>query len=354
MKKPGARRESGRGKPRNRGEAATALVRIHQTQFPRNVRRELLECLRRRSINPKFHYESIRQAAQWLKLHRTYSPAQRDEDCDATYQRAFVSASDWIRPRNVAFGERVHLIGLGCGHGEKETKLLRLLVKTGFKPSFTPLDISVPLALQARDAARRLLGDDDCIGLICDLQIARDLPWILDQTTNQQLPRLYTLFGVIPNSDPRRLFPQLAGLLRSRDWLLLSANLAPGVDYQRGVEKVLPGYDNQLTRDWLLTFLLDLGVERGDGLIQFGIEQAHSGLRRIAADFHFSKGRSIKVEDHSFEFRPGESIRLFYSYRYTVSLIEAQLRRNNLRVVEQWTTKSQEEGIFLCCRSPQK
>src|ERR1044071_6955979 len=72
--------------------AATASVQIHSSQFPQNVRRELVECLRRRDINPKFHYESIKQAAKWLKLHQTHAPSQKDKDCRATYQCAFENA----------------------------------------------------------------------------------------------------------------------------------------------------------------------------------------------------------------------------------------------------------------------
>jgi uncharacterized SAM-dependent methyltransferase len=327
----------------------SALVRIHQTQFPRHVRRELLKALHYREINPKFHYETIKQAAKWLQLHQTYSPSQTDKDCDATYHRAFKTTASEISTRSSdCAGRQIHLIGLGCGHGEKETKLLRLLHRGRIKPWFTPVDVSVPLLLRAREAALPFLGDADCAGLVCELQIAFDLPRVLDEMTDHRRPRLYTLFGVIPNSEPRRIFRQLGTLIRPGDWLLLSVNLAPGDDYQRGVEKVLPGYDNSRTRDWLLTFLLDLGVERGDGAIQFFIEPARSGLKRIVADFHFSKKRTVEVEDHMFEFRPGQSIRLFFSYRYTASLIESRLNRQGLRVLEQWITKSGEEGVFLC------
>ena len=55
--------------------------------------------------------------------------------------------------------------------------------------------------------------------------------------------------------------PRLAALLRPADYLLFSANLAPGTDYAAGVQRILPLYDNALTRDWLMTFLLDVGVD---------------------------------------------------------------------------------------------
>ena len=101
--------------------------------------------------------------------------------------------------------------------------------------------------------------------------------------------RLITFFGMIPNFEPQVILPRLAGLVRPADYLLFSANLAPGADYAAGVQRILPLYDNALTRDWLMTFLLDLGVEANDGELRFAVEDdpAGSGLKRVAAYFQF-------------------------------------------------------------------
>ena len=80
---------------------------------------------------------------------------------------------------------------------------------------------------------------------------------------NPQQPRaLVTFFGMIPNFEPQEILPKLASLIRPKDFLLFSANLAPGKNYAAGMKKILPQYDNPPTRDWLMTFLLDLGVEK--------------------------------------------------------------------------------------------
>jgi hypothetical protein len=141
----------------------------------------------------------------------------------------------------------------------------------------------------------------------------------------------------------------LASLVGAEDGLLFSANLAPGADYQAGVETVLPQYDNPLTRDWLLAFLFGLGVEPRDGELRFAIEDVN-GLKRIVARFHFTQPRVIALEDERFEFRAGESIRLFFSYRYTPELVREALGRHGLEVLEKWVTGSEEEGVFLCRR----
>ena len=102
-----------------------------------------------------------------------------------------------------------------------------------------------------------------------------------------------------------------------------------------------------------MTFLLDLGIASNDGELRFGVEEVPpgGGLRRVASVFHFIHPRSIEIGADRFEFRAGESIRLFFSYRYTPSLARATLRRYGLLVLDQWISASEEEGVFLATRA---
>ena len=181
-----------------------------------------------------------------------------------------------------------------------------------------------------------------------------DLPEILDQQSNPAQTRLITFFGMIPNFEPGEILPKLASLVRPGDWLLFSANLAPGADYTGGVQRILPQYDNTLTRDWLMTFLLDLCVEKNDGELHFVVESdpAGSDLKRVAVNFHFVHPRQIRIDEEYFGFRSGEIIRLFFSYRYTPARVRALLGMHELEVLDQWITASAEEGVFLCQRKP--
>ncbi|MEY4917134.1 MAG: hypothetical protein RL616_1047, partial [Verrucomicrobiota bacterium] len=138
--------------------------------------------------------------------------------------------------------------------------------------------------------------------------------------------------------------------LRPNDSLLFSANLAPGDDYAAGMKKILPQYDNPLTRDWLAAFLYDLGVEPRDGDLHFSIETGGLDLQRFVAKFHFRRARQIKVSGEEFIFARGEAIQLFFSYRYTPERVCKILARHGLAVGEQWITQSGEEGVFLCQR----
>src|SRR5437016_1016805 len=100
---------------------AVATVTIHSTQFPGEVRRALLRSLQSRQLNHKFLYDGFKQTRKWLALHQAYAPSRTDADCAATYDSSFAAAASKIE------SDIVHLVGLGCGGGQKDTRLLEML-----------------------------------------------------------------------------------------------------------------------------------------------------------------------------------------------------------------------------------
>jgi uncharacterized SAM-dependent methyltransferase len=324
---------------------SAAHVAIHPSQFPENVHRDLLDSLRNRQVNHKFHYDSFKQAAKWLAVHEALSPARTDPQCLAIYEQAFEAAA-----RMTTF-PRVHVIGLGCGGGQKDARLLRLLTRPGCDLRYTPCDVSVPLTLVARGRALEFISEHQCHPLVCDLANADDLLPLIAGNEGSEEQRLFTFFGMIPNFEPRNILPRLAALIHPRDQLLFSANLASGQDYRAGVERILPLYDNALTRDWLSTWLFDLGIDPDAGTIRMDVEMDDaSNLLRIAAHWEFSKTFGIEVSGESFSFQPGDRIRLFFSYRHTPELIRRGLQEHGLSVRQEWIASSEEEGVFLCAR----
>ncbi len=321
-------------------------VAIHASQFPENVRRDLRESLRTRRVNHKFLYDSVKQTQQWLALHQAYSPSRRDADCAAMYDCSFAAVAGRLD------SPRVHLIGLGCGGGQKDTRLLRSLKESGWKVFYTPSDVSTAMVLEARQTAVAVLPEDACFPLVCDLASAEDLPAALDALQVPEAARLITFFGMIPNFEPGLILPRLSALVRPGDYLLFSANLAPGPDYAADVRRILPLYDNPPTRDWLMMFLLDLGVAANDGELYFTIEDdpQGSGLKRVVAYFRFARARQILVEMERFPFDAGATIRLFFSWRHTPKLVRTSLGQHGLNVLDQWIAASGEEGVFLVAR----
>jgi uncharacterized SAM-dependent methyltransferase len=323
-----------------------ARVTIHSSQFPEQVRRDLQNCLRQRQVNHKFHYDTVKQAQKWLALHERYSPSRNDPDCRAVYERSFEAFCQRLQTNSA------HLVGLGCGGGQKDCRLLQLLARKCRELYYTPLDVSTALVLIARQVALSIVPERNCFPIVCDIGSADDLPETLEALGSSATLRIFTFFGMIPNFESQHILPKLASLIGPSDTLLFSANLAPGPDYSAGIEKIFPLYDNALTRDWLMSFLLDCGIETNDGNLKFSVEHDPSGygLKRIAAHFHFSTNREIEIAHEKFRFAPGDSIRLFFSYRHTPAMIRSLLDRYALNVCGEWVTQSQEEGVFLVRR----
>ena len=312
---------------------------VHQSQFPHAVQRQLLNGLRLGRVPPKFLYDGDRQTQKWLAVHRAHSPSRTDAGVQSIYDRSFDESL------GQAAGGSICLIGLGCGGGQKDTRYLAKLKSIGSTINYVPCDVSQAMTRVAREAAAAELPLERIHPIVCDLANAPDLDQVLDTIVSPETKRVFTFFGMIPNLEPDVVLPRLAELLLEGDQLLLSANLAPGVDYRSGVETVLPQYDNAETRGWLMSFLVELGVPSPAGKLRFGIEEI-DGLLRIVADFEFSESLELSIGDELCEFAAGRALRLFFSYRHTEKTLAMRLAKHSLAIAASQIDSSAEEGVF--------
>lgn len=155
---------------------------------------------------------------------------------------------------------------------------------------------------------------------------------------------------MIPNFSPQKILPILNIFLTEGDLLLLSANLAPGSDYVQGIEKILPQYDNELTKDWLITVLEDVGVNRKNGIIVFGIkdDEENPKLKRVNACVELNNDVSFKLDEQLIEWKSKDKIGLFFSYRYTTAKLQEILSTYGINILNYWETANQEKGVYLC------
>ena len=312
---------------------------VHPSQFPDAVQRQLLDGLRLGQVPPKFLYDSDRQTQKWLAVHRAHSPSRTEAGVQSIYDLAFDDSL------GQAAGESVCLVGLGCGGGQKDTRYLDKLKSIHPVVDYVPCDVSQAMTLVASEAATAELQPERIHPLVCDLANAPDLGQVLDGMLPPQTRRAFTFFGMIPNLEPDVILPRLAALLREGDLLLLSANLAPGDNYRSGVEAVLPQYNNAETRDWLLSFLVGLGVPVTVGQLRFGIEEVDK-LLRVVADFVFSKALELTINGEPVEFIAGRSLRLFFSYRHTKRTLGRSLAKHGFSIAASQVDSSGEEGVF--------
>lgn len=324
-------------------------VLIHPSQFPGAIEEAFSASLQRRRMNHKFHYDTPKQALRWLRVHEEFSPARLDATCLAAYEQATATAA-----RLMGQGD-IDVVSLGCGGGQKELGLLRSLraLKPARRVRYVITDVSVSLTLVARAAALASgMPATDCAPLVLDLALVQDWERALRPVLTRNARRVVTFFGMMPNFTPAEVLPRLAGFLKPRDILLVSANLAPGNNYAAGVRKILPLYHNGPTREWLFSVLADIGVEPGDGRMKFRVTRCPvgSGLRRVEADFVFGRACTLHYGGRAWRFRRGERFGLFFSYRHTPEQVEGLFARHGLFVRDRWQNAAGDEGVFLLQR----
>ena len=299
---------------------------VHSSQSPVQVERERADCIRQRRISAKFHYETDRQAALWLKLHERY--ASSEGMAQPYTEAARTLALTWPYSNG-------SLVALGCGGGEKDMAIFNVLPKA---TTFIPTDVSKPLVLKTAQDARAIYPSTVITPLVFDMATSDDLLDFIDQ--HAQINRIYTFFGLIPNFPPKNILPRLRMLLRPEDRLLLSANLAPN-----GMEPILPQYDNDATREWLSEFPKAHGA--GEGKVKITIE-SEGQLQYIAACYQFQEPCVMEANGDTFEFHREDELQLFVSYRYTLETLANTLESHGIIIKDSFHAVNGEEGAFIC------
>jgi hypothetical protein len=161
---------------------------------------------------------------------------------------------------------------------------------------------------------------------------------------------IVTCFGLMPNVEPLAIGVRLASLACKSGILLVGANLVPELNYEQGTHDILGQYDNAETRGWLSLLLVDYGFEAGDGEITFSVEPAAGlpGLLQIVAQFHLVRARTIELDGLELKFLAGESLRLFFSNRYTPALLRRVFEMSRMKILKEWVSADGDEGIIAC------
>lgn len=313
----------------------------HPSQFPERWSADLAAALYRGEVPPKYLYDSPRQVAAWLDLHRTCSPAATDPGVGDVYRQAAEAVIE---------GEPIHhVISLGCGGGNKDAALMRALSARhpAVTPHYTAVDVGAAMVLTALEAVAAVLPGAPRTGIVADLLQAPDLRTLIDAHVSTG-PALLLLFGLSPNFTPAQLTRLLHTVTRPGDRVLLSANLAPGEDYRAGVEAVLPQYDNACTRRWLGCFVEGLGLEPDPARMSARVVADPEGhdLRRIEICRHDDRsGRPVSLPGAPQPVELPAELRLLYSYRYTPQRLRGLLAAQGFSVGRCWVSASGEECV---------
>jgi uncharacterized SAM-dependent methyltransferase len=325
----------------------TSNVTVHESALPATTRARILEALRRGELDPSLLYNGLRQTLRWIELHHAISPAQRDTSFQQLYENAFRRAAELCR------GNVVHAVSLACGDGTKDTRCLQLLRESGRTVIYTPADVSLEMVLTAEQAATTALRGLQTTPLVCELGYCSVLPALLKNFDPSGAERIVLFLGTIHNFWLPEILKSVIYPVRSQDQLLIGANLAPAENYDESLNRILAQYDNVHTRRWLMGAFSELDITSADGALSFSLVRAEAqpSLKRIQADFIFTREKQINFFGEPVAFRANQKLRVFYSYRFTVEHIHEFLGRARLKVTQEWIAPNNEEGLFLCRRA---
>ena len=313
-------------------------VRIDESVSPAALRAGMLAALEARHVDNRFHYVGERSAARWQALASSHSPAHHHDDGLLAYDAAARSALAALPDGPV------HVIGVACGDGVKERRLLGALAAAGRTGlSATPVDVSVPLVTAAAGAMAAVPGVDASHAVAADITAVPDLSPLL--APRRAGTRLVTLFGVISTLGPGALAPATS-LLGPGDLLLVSANLLPDRPGTR--DAVMAQYDNPPTRDWLAAVLEDIGIADA-GPITFRWDDAADGPV-IVGEVTPAATVVARVDGLEVPMPAGAPIRVLESYRHTPDALTRLAARQGLDLRDVITSPSGEEGVAVAVR----
>ena len=317
---------------------------FHESQYPKRLAALHREALHARRLPARLLYDSPAQAQLWLKYHQKYSPSRTEPELLTLYERAFKAAVLSASPHRP-----LHYVSLGCGGGNKDVLFVRNALDLAGSLHVSPMDTSPALVLETMLRLGEALPPLAASPMVVDLAAEPDIgPWLTQQET-QGACRIFGCFGIIPNFDHVALLSYLKRLMRGDDLLLLSANLSPG-PYNSAAPRILPQYDNPLAHAWFAGLLDSLGFASADLHISVTARPLGENGRiwRIQVDALFMKDVALTLYEESFRFQEGEALEMFFSNRFTPTVLPQILASAGLRVRQSWVLDSQEEGIYLC------
>lgn len=309
-------------------------VRVDESVTPAAHRAGMLAALRAGVVDNRFHYVGERSARMWRELASAHSPAHANDGLEA-YDAAARAALDALP------AGPVHLIGVACGDGVKERRLLGALAAAG-RPelSATPVDVSVPLVTAATEAMAAVPGVRSTDAVAVDITAVPDIAPLL--APRLAGTRLVTLFGVISTLGPASVGPA-ASLLQEGDVLMASANLLP--DRPGARDHVMAQYDNAATRAWLAAVLEDIGIA-GAGDISFRWDTTDGGLS-IVGEVVPRAPVAARVDGITLDLPAGRPIRVLQSFRHSPEGLAGLLLRAGAGHVVTCVSPSGEEGVAV-------
>jgi hypothetical protein len=236
------------------------------------------------------------------------------------------------------------LASLGCGGGQKDLDVLRACGAS----AYAAIDVAPGMVIEAMNRVRAHLPTVAARGLVADLHAIQAIASWTRGASRSPGPTLWLAFGIVPNIPAIEIPGFLRALLaHPEDRLLLGANLIPGSNPQAEMDVILPQYDNETTRRWLVLLPQSLGIPAEPEHIRFAVIPPDGALPwRIEATLLIHDNCQISLCGECLHLPAAEPLRLFVSNRFTPDDLSNIAEAAGCQIAASRIAPSREEGAF--------
>ena len=239
-------------------------------------------------------------------------------------------------------GPQIELIGLGTGAGTKTRILLEELDRPAV---YVPIDISKEQLEKSSERFRKMFPDLQILPVAADYLEPFELP----------LPRQVSSRSVVyfPGSTIGNFEPDHASEFLSRLVELVGEDggLLIGVDLQKDRNVIESAYNDsagvtaKFNKNLLARINRELGADFNLTCWQhYAVYNPAEG--RIEIFLISETDQTVRLGDHSFQFRSGEKILTEYSYKHTIGGFTMLARQAGFQFQRVWTDDKRWFGVF--------
>lgn len=222
---------------------------------------------------------------------------------------------------------KANLIYVGCGNGHKALSVLNEFGKTHQPLNYALVDISPMMLLKAYKNTRRQFRGPIIIRCFeWDFEEG-NFAYITDYLRKNGDPVNIILFlgNTIGNlSDRARILANFRESMALNDYLLVTFHLVP-----RDVDKLMHAYSNEMTTQWLLTALEEVGIKREDGELKVSYNRKK---QQVEVNFIVSRDTIGMFEDREVHLRKGQRVLVGTSHKFTRSEIRSLFNVAGFRI----------------------
>ncbi|MBU0667784.1 L-histidine N(alpha)-methyltransferase [Patescibacteria group bacterium] len=298
---------------------------------------EFMISLCHRNIPTKFQYWGNKETQNWLDVCKDpqYINWQLEIDLLSTDLPEIVKL---VNPKVK------NLVSLGIGNGEKDKMIMNAFLKNRPMRYFA-IDVSLHMVKAGLKTLQEVPGEKTAY--IGDFEHLEKLaPKIRKQTKSGNL--ISILGNTLGNLDQITTLNFIRRSMDKNDYLLFAVQIL-----EKGkildIGDILSAYNTKVLQKLSFGAIMRSGLKRTDGVIEieFGRNKLYPQFNTIEYFFTFKKDKTIKYLNREINFKTGERILTYYSYKYDKKNMTFLLNNNGFEIVRYFFSPGQKYLLAL-------